>query len=72
MAGTDGKVLGEARFKDGSLSGHDISAVLPSATVAHLQRILALADEESVAIKLAHKLLFVRIALGTMMTQVVS
>ena len=65
LAGTDGKVLGEARHSDDGFSGRDISAVLPSATVAHLQKILGLADNQHLALKLAHKLLFVRVAVGT-------
>lgn len=67
LAATDGKVLAEAIERDPAIAppeGEVFQAVLPSATIQHLVRILGGGQSEKVSLAFAQKLVFVRLRLG--------
>jgi DNA polymerase-3 subunit beta len=66
LAATDGKVLAEAVEKDQGFAppeGESFQAVLPSATVTHLARVLGSGAPERVQLAFAQKLVFARLRL---------
>lgn len=64
LAATDGKVLSESVLRD---AGFDLKlqAIIPAATVSHLNRILGSAKPKQVEIALAGKLIFLRVVVDS-------
>lgn len=64
LAATDGKVLSEAVEKGAGFQG-PVQAIIPAATIHHIQRILGGASTQPVEIAFAGKLVFVRVVLDS-------
>ena len=64
LAATDGKVLSEALCKESAYENMDLTAIVPSVTINHLNRILGSHHPQQVEIALNQKLIFVRVVVG--------
>jgi DNA polymerase-3 subunit beta len=64
IAGTNGHVLCEAIEKGEAFAGEAVTAVIPSMTISHLQRILGTTRPEQVDLAFSGKLVFVRLGMA--------
>lgn len=65
MVATDGKVLSEGVLRGQGFGDQAFSAIVPAATITHLNRILASASPRSVELAVSNKLIFLRVVVDS-------